>query len=72
MDLNQLYTEHQISLMRAAGAASEPARRKHLLAAGIIGGQIFDLLSSKNAAASIGWLPWAKQPGQAADMCVSA
>ena len=72
MDLNQLYTEHQISLMRAAGSGSEPARRKHLLAAGVIGGQIFDLLSSKNAAASVGWQPWAKQFGEAADLCVSA
>lgn len=72
MDLNQLYTEHQISLMRAAGAASEPTRRKHLLAAGVIGGQIFDLLSSKNAAASVDWLPRAEQLDPKADLCVSA
>ncbi|WP_313805802.1 hypothetical protein [Sphingobium sp.] len=72
MDLNQLYTEHQISLMCAAGAVSERARRKHLLAAGIIGAQIFDLLSSKNATASVGWLPWAEQFGQTAALFVSA
>lgn len=71
MDLNQLYTEHQISLMRAAGAVGELARCKHLLAAGMIGGQIFDLLSSKNATASVSWLPWAEQFGQTADLCVS-
>ena len=72
MDLNQLYTEHQISLMRAAGAGSDPARRKHLLAAEIIGGQICEVLSSKNAAATVGWLPWAKPLGRTADLCVSA
>ncbi|HWT62740.1 MAG TPA: hypothetical protein VN150_09165 [Ochrobactrum sp.] len=72
MDLNQLYTDHQISLIRAAGAASESARRKRLLAACIIGGHIFDLRSSKNATASAGRLPWAGQFGQTAEWCVSA
>ena len=72
MDLNQLYSEHQISLMRAAGAISVSARSNHLLEAGVIGGQIFDLLTSKNAAASVDWLPLAERFGQPADLCVSA
>ena len=72
MDLNQLYSEHQILLMRAADAISESARRKHLAAAGIIGGQIFDVLSSKNAGASVGWLPWMDQSLPAADLVGSA
>ncbi|WP_176594431.1 hypothetical protein [Sphingobium sp. EM0848] len=72
MDLNQLYFEHQILLMNAADAISEPARRKHLAAAGIIGGQIFDLLSSKKADASGSWLPWTDQSGLATDMVASA
>ncbi|MEV4932576.1 hypothetical protein MRBLMA1_002819 [Sphingobium sp. LMA1-1-1.1] len=72
MDLNQLYSEHQILLIHAADAISEPARRKHLAAAGIIGGQIFDVLSSKNAGASVGWLPWMDQSPLAADLVGSA
>ena len=72
MDLNQLYSEHQILLMHAADATSEPARRKHLSAAGIIGSQIFDLLSSKNAGVSAGWLPWMDQSRLAADLVGSA
>jgi hypothetical protein len=72
MDLNQLYSEHQILLMHAADAISEPARRKRLTAAGIIGGQIFDLLSSKNAGASVGWLPRMGQSLLATDLVESA
>lgn len=72
MDLNQLYSEHQILLMHAADAIGEPARRKHLSAAGIVGGQIFDLLSSKNAGASVGWLPWIDQSRLAAGLVASA
>lgn len=72
MDLNHLYSEHQIFLMRAADAISESMRSKHLCAAGVIGGQIFDLLSSKNAAASAGWLPWTDQFDQATCRVVSA
>ncbi|WP_022681787.1 hypothetical protein [Sphingobium bisphenolivorans] len=72
MDLNQLYSEHQILLMHAADAISEPARRKHLAAAGIIGGRIFDLLSSKEAAASVSWLPWTDRSRPAAHLVGSA
>ena len=72
MDLNQLYSEHQILLMHAADAISEPARRKHLAAAGIIGGQIFDLLSSKEAVASVSWLPWTDQSCLGAALVASA
>ena len=56
MDLNQFYFQHQISLMRAAGATSEPTRMKHLDAAKVVGGQIFDFLTSKGAAASASWI----------------
>lgn len=72
MDLNELYSEHQILLMHAADATSVPVRRKHLDAAGIIGGQIFYALSSKNAAASVGWLPWMDQSLLAVDSVVPA
>ena len=72
MDLDQLYSEHQMSLMRAADTISEPARRKHLAASGTIGDQIFDLLSSKRADASLSWLPWTDRSYQAADLVVSA
>lgn len=65
MDLNQLYFDHQISLMRAADAIKGPVHHEHLLTAGVLGGQIFDLLSSKNAAASADWLPFTGMSGQA-------
>ncbi|KFG88912.1 hypothetical protein BV98_003312 [Sphingobium herbicidovorans NBRC 16415] len=55
MDLNQFYFKHQISLMQAAGATSELARMKHLDAAEVVGGQIFDFLTSRGAAASASW-----------------
>ena len=72
MDLNRLYSEHQVSLMRAADAHSESARRKHLCAAGVVGGKIFDLLSSKNAPASAGWLLWTDRLAPAAGLAVPA
>jgi hypothetical protein len=72
MDLNHLYSEHQISLMRAAQALSEPTRHKHLSAAGVIGIQIFNLLSSKNARASADWRSWTSRPCQTADLVVQA
>jgi hypothetical protein len=72
MDLNQLYSEHQVSLMRAAGALSQSARRKYLCAAGLVGGQIFELLSSKNAPASVGWSPWANRLVPIAGLAVPA
>ena len=72
MDINHLSSEHQISLLRAADALCEPARREHLCAAGVIGGQIFDLLSSKNAPASAGWLPWTVRIGTAPERAITA
>ena len=72
MGLNHLYFEHQISLMRAADALSDPARRKHLCAAGVISGQIFDLLSLKNAPASAGWLPQTDQFRSVAQLAIPA
>ena len=72
MDLNRLYSEHQVSLMRAADAHSESARREHLCAAGVVGGQIFDLLSSKNAPASADWLFWTRQLAPAVGLAVPA
>jgi hypothetical protein len=72
MDLNHLYSEHQISLMRAVEAVSEPTRHKHLSAAGVIGVQIFNLLSSKNASASADWLSWTDRPYRATDLVVQA
>lgn len=61
MDLNQFYFQHQISLMRAAGATSEPTRMKHLNVAEVVGEQIFDFLTSRGAAASASWIAGSDQ-----------
>lgn len=68
MDLNELYSEHQISLMRAADACSETIRRKHLCDARATGSRIFDMLSSKHGSASNAWVPWAGQISHTTDL----
>lgn len=72
MDLNHLYSEHQMSLMRATGSTDETLRRKHISAAELIGGQIFDLLASKNAAASSSWRRWSDRSVRTHGMKVAA
>lgn len=55
MDLNFLYQQHQLSLMRAASATSRLARTKYLATAGSFANRISNYQLSKGAAASAGW-----------------
>jgi hypothetical protein len=55
MDLNHLYSEHQLALMRAAGATSRLARVRHLGIADMIGNRIGWYQLSIGAPASSGW-----------------
>jgi hypothetical protein len=56
MDLNHLYSEHQLSLMRAAISNSGVARTRHLAAAGLFANRIHIYQLSSGATAASGWL----------------
>jgi hypothetical protein len=56
MDLNHLYSQHQLSLMRAVATSSHQAHTKHLAAAGAFANRIRNYQVSIGAAASAGWL----------------
>jgi hypothetical protein len=56
MDLNHLYSQHQLSLMQAAGATSPLDRTRHLAAAGLAASRIRTYQLAKGAAAASGWL----------------
>jgi len=64
LDLNQLYFDHQVSLMNAHGAATPHARRGHEHEAGRIAGRIGRLQSRLGAAAACAWV--ARSAGQTA------
>ena len=51
MDLNQLYFDHQIQLMRAANSPASSDAATHLRSAAQIAGQIGDLQRRKGASA---------------------
>lgn len=55
MDLNYLYSQHQLSLMRAACTTSRLARTKHLAAAGLFANRISNYQTAQGAAASASW-----------------
>ena len=72
MDLNYLYSQHQLSLMRAACATSRLARTKYLATAGLFANRISNHQLARDATASAAaWLrksenperPAAKAPG---------
>jgi hypothetical protein len=56
MDLNDLYSRHQISMMRARATASRLDRTKHLAAAGLFAHRIHNYQLAKGAGAAAGWL----------------
>lgn len=62
MDLNHLYSEHQIALMRAAGSTGHLARTGYLAAADLIGDRIRRYQLLRGAAASSGWPHAAGKP----------
>ena len=55
LDLNHLYSQHQISLMRAVSAPSQLCRTKHQVAARGIAQEIAALQQRLGAAAAAGW-----------------
>jgi hypothetical protein len=56
MDLNYLYSQHQISLICADRATSRLARTKHLAAAGLLAHRISKFQQAQGAVACEGWL----------------
>ncbi len=56
MDLNHLYSQHQVSLMSAAATTSRLARTRHMAAAGVFGDRIRNYQLSIGAPAASGWL----------------
>jgi hypothetical protein len=56
MDLNHLYSQHQIALMKADGAASALDRHRYLDCALLIAGRIGTYQRSKGAEAGRSWL----------------
>lgn len=65
MDLNFLYSQHQLSMMRAGGTRSRLARTRHLEAAGAFAHRIQTYQHSLGAAASAGWRRSTDNPVQA-------
>lgn len=55
MDLNRLYSDHQIQLFEATRAPSEPLRRLHAVAATQLAGRIGRVQRALGAAAAPTW-----------------
>jgi hypothetical protein len=55
MDLNHLYSQHQLSLIRAKATTSRLLRTRHLAAAGVAANRIRNYQLAKGAAAAAGW-----------------
>ena len=60
MDLNQLYFDHQIQLIRADGAETPDVRRGHQLAASRIAGRIGQRQAWLGATAACAWMAHAQ------------
>jgi hypothetical protein len=56
MDLNHLYSQHQLAIMCAAGASSRLAKTKYLATAELLAFRIGNYQLSKGAAAASSWL----------------
>lgn len=67
MDLNHLYSQHQLWIMRAGDATSHLVRIRHLAAANSFANQICDYQLSIGAAASAGWLRGMSRPARPAE-----
>lgn len=62
MDLNSLYSQHQLSLMQAVATSSRLLRTRHLAAAGALANRIQIYQTAKGAAAARGWLHDSENP----------
>lgn len=56
MDLNKLYSQHQLSLMRADATDSRLNRTRHLAEAGLFAHRIGTYQHANGATAASGWL----------------
>jgi hypothetical protein len=56
MDLNLLYAQQQISLLRAGSATSRLQRTRYLASAGAAANRIRDFQLAQGAPAAAGWL----------------
>ena len=61
MDLNQLYFDHQIQLIRADGAGTAEGRRDHESAAARIADRIGQRQTRLGAAAACAWMMHSRQ-----------
>lgn len=61
MDLNQLYFDHQIQLIRADGAVTSEARRSHEHEAAQIADRIGQRQARLGAAAACAWMAHARR-----------
>lgn len=55
MDFNQLYFDHQIAVIRADSALSDPLRRESAFDASVIAGRIGCMQRALGAGAARGW-----------------
>ena len=67
MDLNHLYSQHQLSLMRAEASSSGTARTKHLAAADLFASRIGSYQLAEGAVAAAGWLRDMENPERRAE-----
>lgn len=65
MDLNRLYFDHQMLLLRARIAGAGQARQAHETAARRLAGRIGSFQRRSGAAAALGWETLALLPGAA-------
>jgi hypothetical protein len=56
VDLNQLYFDHQVQLIRAERAPTSAVRRNHEVEAAVIAGRIGQRQIKLGAAASCAWM----------------
>lgn len=66
MDLNRLYFEHQLSLMRANDAATRLARTQHFAAAGVTANRIGNYQLGIGAEAAGSWIKSSQNADQLA------
>jgi hypothetical protein len=66
MDLNDLYSQRQLLLMRAEATPSRSARTRYFAAAGASANRILAYQRSIGAAASVDWLRSRETPGWSA------
>jgi hypothetical protein len=72
MDLNHLYSQHQLSVMRAKASTSRVDRAEHLAKAEQFACRIGSYQFARGAAAAAGWLDERTNPGRRAANARSA